>query len=99
MGPKPGPRYSIDRKDNNLGYAPSNCMWATNVQQARNTRATKYVQYLGRQMSVAEASELSGIPRSALYSRSRAGWPAQDMFLPVKGSPDPKGCKPGTNAV
>jgi hypothetical protein len=32
---------SIDRIDNNLGYAPSNCRWATQKEQVHNSRSTK----------------------------------------------------------
>jgi hypothetical protein len=41
MGPKPGPRYSIDRTDNNKGYEPGNCRWATQLEQIRNQRPRK----------------------------------------------------------
>lgn len=38
MGPKPTPNHSIDRINNDWGYTPSNCWWATRVQQNNNQR-------------------------------------------------------------
>src|SRR5205814_10410404 len=38
MGRKPGPDYSIDRINNELGYFPENCRWATSSEQAQNQR-------------------------------------------------------------
>jgi hypothetical protein len=85
MGPRPEGK-TLERCNNSEGYSPENCCWDTRKRQARNTRSTKYVQYLGQEVSLSEAAELSGINKGTLRHRMRKGWPAQDLFLPVKGS-------------
>jgi hypothetical protein len=38
MGPRPSPKHSIERLNNNGNYTPKNCIWAVATTQARNRR-------------------------------------------------------------
>jgi hypothetical protein len=52
---------SIDRKDVNGNYEPSNCTWATRQEQNKNTRVTKRYPYKGQMLSLHEISDMEGI--------------------------------------
>lgn len=38
MGPKPTPKHSLERVENDKGYSPDNCKWATALEQRHNRR-------------------------------------------------------------
>lgn len=84
MGPRPSPGHSLDRIDNNRGYEPSNCRWATMKTQGRNRCTNRLLTVNGETKTVAEWVENAGINRSTFAKRMRKGMTVQDaLFKPV----------------
>ena len=46
MGERPSLSLSIERLENDLGYSPDNCIWATRVQQNNNRRMPTFIKRL-----------------------------------------------------
>lgn len=42
MGKRPTPKHSLERNNNNRGYSPANCRWATNAEQSTNRRPRRW---------------------------------------------------------
>jgi hypothetical protein len=80
MGPRPSPDHSIDRINNEAGYSPDNCRWATLQQQAVNKRTNVYLEYDGHRLTVAEWSRRVGIAKWCIRARLRAGWTVVDAL-------------------
>lgn len=65
----------LERIDNNAGYSPENCRWATHTEQARNKRNLIYLTYLGRTQSAKEWAREMGINYGTLLERIKVlGW-------------------------
>lgn len=80
MGPRPSEDHSLDRIDNNRGYYPHNCRWATSLTQNHNLRSNHRVTHEGETLTLAEWSERTGIPKSVLGKRIHAGWPPEEAL-------------------
>ncbi len=79
MGSRP-PKTSLERINNKLGYSRTNCRWASNTDQLRNTRRTVLTVELAKEIkrsvkSITELSILFGVSKSAISGvRSGRTW-------------------------
>lgn len=87
MGPRPSPKHTVDRINNNGNYEPGNCQWATQERQCRNRRDNRWVSAFGCFALVLEWADCTKIPRALIIRRLDRGWPPEDAV----SKPSPSG--------
>lgn len=73
MGERPK-GYTLNRIDNDKGYSPENCEWASRYDQDRNTTKNRYLTYKGVTRVFDDWCKQFNIPRSTLNKRLDNGW-------------------------
>ena len=81
MGKKPGPKFQIERLDNNKGYYKKNCTWATSYTQQRNRRSTNIITYNKKSQCLTDWARELQLPRAVLSARiNKLKWSIDKSF-------------------
>lgn len=65
----PKGQCTIERIDNNVGYSPENCVWATSKTQCNNRSNNHLIEYKGQTHTITEWAEITGIRKDTLRRR------------------------------
>lgn len=74
---------TIERVNNDLGYSPSNCIWATAQQQSVNRR---FVLRNANGEAWSQIAKRNGIPVTLMHGRIHEGWPIEKAATLPRGS-------------
>jgi hypothetical protein len=80
MGPRPGEKFEIDRRKNNLGYSKANCAWVTQQQNRENTRKVLRVRVKGQTLSLRRAAREAGVAYETARYRYHRGFPVSKIL-------------------
>ena len=89
MGERPKGK-TIERKDNDKGYSPDNCVWASHIEQIYNRTVTLHHEWQGRTWTTKELSEAGGVPPKHILNRLRMGWPVGRATTTALRAPRPR---------
>ncbi len=85
MGLKPE-GMTLDRIDNEKGYSPENCRWASAKDQGNNKRNCRVLTHEGRRQTVTQWADELGISPLTIFYRIQRGYCESDALYPGKYS-------------
>lgn len=81
MGTRPSIKHTLERDDNEQGYYPKNCYWATKKEQSNNKRSSRMIAYKGKTQTLKLWCEELGLTYKKIHKRIfRFGWGIEDAF-------------------
>ena len=85
MGKRPSPSHTIDRINNDDGYCPENCRWATPIEQASNKSNSFLINIGDITDTISGWARRRGINVQTLHQRIKRGMSPEDAI--TKGAP------------
>ena len=77
---------TIERIDVNGHYEPSNCRWATHLEQQANKRNNRVLVYQGEEMHLAELCRRSGVSKTMMLDRLSKGMTPDEAVMNARES-------------
>jgi hypothetical protein len=71
---------TLDRINNDLGYFPANCRWATPQEQSLNKRTNHRLSFNGDSLTIKEWSDKLGIPVTTIAKRIISGFTIEEVL-------------------
>jgi hypothetical protein len=95
--PRPSPKHTLERIDNDKGYVPGNIKWATRREQLNNTRRNHHITVNGETLTLTQAAAKLGLTVAAIFGRVKRGWTDEEIMAHPLGTFRP-GSRPFTEA-
>lgn len=80
MGPRPHPKWSLDRIVPTGPYSPDNVQWASKTTQSRNRTNAIYLTYNDETLLLVVWAERLGVNPNTLRQRKRNGWTDEEII-------------------
>ncbi len=74
MGPRPSKAHTIERKNSDGHYEPTNCRWATRKEQSLNTCRNRYIESSEQKLTICQWADKLGFSHRTIAGRLNRGW-------------------------
>lgn len=91
---------SIDRIDNDKGYSPENCRWATSEEQKENKQSpVRKISYGGETLTISEWTSRLGLGKETIRERLKKGWTEEEALFGRGTTPRKKLSEPEVREI